>query len=148
MSKVNSPSPANDFTNVSVTYTTTPKHEGGYQDDEPAIILIPSNGSGGYINGRFPAITVQASDRFQALIGCLDASPNCNVMFQLNYSAGGGAVQNLGTWTEVSDGNRARIDLPVGSLAGQSVQFILYANNNNGTSTDDRLFLLAPIIKR
>ena len=142
------PSPADDFTNGSITYTTTPRLEGGYQDDEPALILIPSDGSGGFISGRFPAITVQSGDRFQALIGCLDNSPKCNVMFQLNYSIGGGAIQNLGSWTEVSDGNKQRIDLPVGSLAGQSVQFILYANNNNGTSADDRLFLLVPIIKR
>ncbi|NPV76406.1 MAG: hypothetical protein HPY59_08515 [Anaerolineae bacterium] len=142
------PSPANDFANGSITYTVSPRLEGGYQDDEPALVLIPSNGSGGFINGRFPAITVQSGDRFQALIGCLDNSPGCNVMFQLNYSIGGGAVQNLGSWTEVSDGNWQRIDIPVGGLAGQSVQFILYANNNNGTSTDDRLFLLVPIIKR
>lgn len=143
------PSPANDFTNGSVAYTTAPKLEGGYQDDEPTLILIPSNGSGGFISGKFPAITVQSGDRFQALIGCLDASPNCNVMFQLNYSVGGGAVQNIGSWTEVSDGNWTRIDIPVGSsLAGQSVQFILYGNNNNGTSQDDRLFLLVPKIKR
>ncbi|MCC6146945.1 MAG: hypothetical protein IT308_05195 [Anaerolineaceae bacterium] len=142
------PSPGEDFTNGAIRYTTTPKLEGGYQDDEPTLILIPNNGSGGFISGQYPAITVQAGDRFQALIGCLYNSPNCNVMFQLNYSIGGGAIQNLGTWTEVSDGNYTRIDVPVGGLAGQSVQFILYANNNNGVSTDDRLFVMVPRIKR
>jgi len=141
------PGSGNDFTNGSVTLQTAPKLEGGYQEDEPTIVAIPSNGSGGYISGRFPAISIQSGDRLKALIGCLDKSPSCNVLFQLAYVADGGAVTALGGWSEVSDGSYTNIDIDLSSLAGKSVEFI-FTVQNNGSSSDDRAFWTAPVIDR
>jgi hypothetical protein len=142
------PGVANDFINGSVTRTNTPRLESGYQDDEPAIILIPSNGVGGFISGRFPAIVIKNGDRFRAVIGCLDASPLCSVLFQLNYSADGGGLQSLGGWVETSDGAWTRLDVDLSSLAGKSVEFVFTLSNRNDVSTDDRFFIMAPYIKR
>lgn len=142
------PSAGQDFANGSITRTTTPILEGGYQDDEPAIILVPGDGPGGTITGRYPKIKIQNNDRFTALIGCLNNSPSCNVLFQLNFVMDNGPVQSLGGWVETYDGNWQRLDVNLSGLAGKDVEFILTAMNNNGTSLDDRLFILAPIIKR
>jgi hypothetical protein len=141
------PGSGSDFTNGSVTIQDYPKLEGGYQEDETAIIMIPANGSNGYITGRFPAITIQNGDHLKSLIGCLDKSPNCNVLFQLSYVANGGAIIALDGWNEVSEGSLTNIEIDLSSLAGQSVEFI-FTVQNNGTSTDDRAFWVAPHIKR
>jgi hypothetical protein len=142
------PGTTDDFTQGSVNRTNNPTLEGGYVDDEPALILIPNDGSGGSITGRYPAFKIQGNEHFTALIGCLNASPNCNVLFQLNYIADGGSVQSLGGWQETSDGKWTHIDLSLSDLAGKNVEFILSGLNNNGSSVDDRLFVLSPVIKR
>lgn len=141
------PGSGNDFTNGSISYQAAPRLEGGYQEDEPTLVTIPANGSGGYISGRYPAISIQSGDRLKALIGCLDKSPSCNVLFQLSYVADGGSVTALGGWSEVSDGSYTNIDIDLSSLVGKSVEFI-FTVQNNGSSTDDRAFWAAPAIDR
>jgi len=138
------PSSSYDFTNGSVVVVKPPKLEGGYTDDEPAIVMVPSNGTGGEISGRFPAITVKSGAHFTALTGFMDGYTNGNVMFMLNYSADGGADQNLKTWTKTYDKTFVRIDIDLTSLAGKKVQFVLKVLNNGGSSTDDVAFWLAP----
>jgi len=148
-SKGSLPCPASeaDFVNGSVRRSSTPKLEGGYQDDEMAILVTPSEGSSGYVEGRFPELTVKSGDRFRAVVGCLDKSPKCDVTFQLNYSVSGGSVKNLGNWAEIYDGKWTEINLDLSSLAGKKVQFILKVKNN-GSSVDDRAFWLVPMIVR
>jgi hypothetical protein len=141
------PGSGSDFTNGSITVQNSPKLEGGYQEDETAIIMIPANGSNGYITGRFPAITIQNGDHLKSLIGCLDKSPNCNVLFQLSYVANGGPITALGGWNEVSEGSFTNIDIDLSSLTGKSIEFI-FTVQNNGTSTDDRAFWVAPHVHR
>ena len=142
------PGNSNEYTKGNVTRTSSPKLEGGYQDDETAIITVPSNGSGGYIEGRFPGIEVQNGDTFTAMIGCLYDHGNCNAMLQLNYSINGGAIQNLGSWTEVYEGSFNHISKDLSSLAGETVEFILTVRNNDGNSADDYIFWMVPKIVR
>ncbi len=137
-----------NFATGSVGYTTAPRLESGYQDDEPAILLIPSDGPGGMISGTFPAFNVLPGDRFGAVIGCLYESPNCTVTFQLNYSLDGGPMQTLGSWVEVYDGNFNRLNVDLSALAGHSVQFTFMLTNNNGSSVDDRFYIMVPRINR
>lgn len=141
------PSPEEDFVNGSIQTNSAPRIEPDYQDDEPALIMIPSDGPGGMISGRFPPVNIQAGDHFGALIGCLSESDDCDVMFQLNYIADAGLIQNLGSWTEVFDGNRTAIISDLNALAGKSVEFILLVQNN-GSSKDDRAFWMVPKIIR
>jgi hypothetical protein len=109
--------------------------------------MIPSNGSNGYVTGRFPAITIQNGDHLKSLIGCLDKRQNCNVLFQVSYVANGGPITALGGWNEVSEGSFTNVDIDLSSLAGKSVEFI-FTVQNNGTSTDDRAFWVAPHVNR
>jgi hypothetical protein len=136
-----------NFNNGSVYFTNAPIIEPGYQDNEATIVMIPPNGSGGSIQGVFPAVNVQAGDKFTALIGCLATSPNCTVTFVLNY-IDGATTQTLGSWVETSDGNRTSLSIDLTPLAGKSVKFILQVQNNNGSSSDDRAFWEAARIVR
>jgi hypothetical protein len=143
---VTCPSLAEDFKNGAVFHSDAPKLEGGYQDDEPAIVLIPSDGSGGMIKGRYPPIRVTVGNDFHALVGCMDNSPDCDVTFELSYRVDGGAETSLGTWQEKSEGNYTDILLDLNALDGKDVEFILTVLNN-GSSKDDRVFWLSPQIK-
>ncbi len=141
------PSPKPDFTNGSVYRMENPKLEGGYQEDEPAIITIPANGSNGFLRGQYPAIQIQNGDVFRSLIGCLHGSPNCNVLYQLSYIDSNGVEQTLGSWTEIMDDAFHSIHVDLSPMAGQSIQLILTIRNN-GSSNDDRAFWVSPRIDR
>lgn len=141
------PGPADDFTNGSVRVDKAPKLEGGYQDDEPALITIPSSGSSGRITGKFQPFYVQAGDQFTAVIGCLDKSPSCDVTFELRYVVGSGTSTLLESWDQVSDGAFDRVTVDLTDLDGQLVHLLLVVRNN-GSSKDDRAFWMAPAITR
>lgn len=135
--------PTGESTNGAVWRDNKPTLEGGYTDDEPAIVMMPASGDGGMVQGKFPQYTVQSGDVFKAVIGCMDKSSNCNAMVQLNYSLDGGAVQNMGTWTQTSDGNYDKISVDLAPYVGKKIQFYLVAYNN-GNANDDRIFWLLP----
>jgi hypothetical protein len=145
--KLSCPSASQDFKHGSITKSSNPVLEGGYQENEPTLITIPSDGSDGIISGKYPAFKVESGDQFTAIIGCLDASPNCNVKFQLNYSISGGTVHNLKSWNQESDNHFDRVTVDLSSLEGKTVNLILTVLNN-GDSDDDRAFWLAPSILR
>lgn len=142
------PSAQEDFANGSIQRDQTPFIELSSEDDEVALIMIPSNGSGGMISGTYPAINVQSGDHFTALTGCIGGSEDCSVTFELNYSANGGPRLNLQTWTETHDGKLTHVDIDLSALDGQSVVFILHVENNNDSSEDDRAFWMVPKIVR
>jgi hypothetical protein len=137
-----------DFTNGSVQRIDNPVLEGGYQDNEPALVTIPNNGTDGYITGRYPSFKINSGDHLLTLIGCMDASPNCTVTFKLSYTIDGITIINLGSWNMAWGSKFQHIDIDLSSLAGQSVQFIFTVDNNNDSSSDDRAFWLGPYIKR
>jgi hypothetical protein len=142
-----SPSASDNYINGSIYKTNAPKMEKNHTDDEPALIMIPSEGQNGQIYGQYPAVNIKDGDRLKGIIGCTSDSPDCNVMFQINYRADNGSSQNLGSWTEVYDGNWTFLDIDLSALAGKSVKFTLMVFNN-GSSEDDRVFWLAPRIVR
>jgi hypothetical protein len=122
-----------------------PVLENGITENESALETHPQWIDNGVITGRFPAFQVVAGDRFRAVIGCLQGGLACNVRFQLNYRADGGALQNLGQWDQTYDGNIQSLDLDLSSLAGKSVEFVL-AVLANGPASQDWAFWLAPRI--
>ncbi|MEN4042535.1 MAG: NBR1-Ig-like domain-containing protein [Anaerolineaceae bacterium] len=142
------PSTGSNFDNGSVVRSSSPRLEGGYQDNEPAIIVIPNKGDSGYISGRFPSFTVKSGDRFTGLIGCMHDTPKCDVTFELLYKViDGGETGKLGEWHEVNDGKWTSLDVDLNFLADKKVEITLRVKNN-GSNQDDRVFWLAPIIKR
>ncbi len=135
-----------DLTHGFVSKVTGPNTEAG-QEDEAALVVAPSAGDGGYIEGRFPNFKIQDGDHFKTVIGCLASSPKCDVMFQVNISVDGGAVQNLGSWTQTSDKSIQKIDLDLSGYKDKNVAIILKVLNN-GKQEDDRAFWLLPRILR
>ncbi len=137
------------FASSIVYRSTTPTLENGSVDDEPGLIMVPSDGSNGYIQGRYPSFTVQSGDRFQTIIGCAynnKTNPKCDVTFELNYVEGSKEVK-FRSWHEVYEGQWRQIDEDLSSLAGKTVQFILRISNN-GSNLDDRALWLAPAVWR
>lgn len=115
------------------------------QDNEPALMLLPAGGAGGFISGIYPKYTVQEGDRFKGVVGCLQKVPKCKVVFELNYTEDGKIIENIGTWEEVYDGRFQSIDLSLDALKGKTVRFILRIDNA-GDALDDQVFWLWPRI--
>jgi hypothetical protein len=101
----------------------------------PGLVVTPQNVAGGSIQGVYPAFTVQAGDRFQSIVNCAYGAANCYVNFRLKYQIGSGPVQTLWSFNERYDGLYYRVNLDLSSLAGQSVNFILYVADVPGHGT-------------
>jgi hypothetical protein len=118
----------------SVSKVDSPQLENGSYGN-PGLLVVPQNVPGGFIQGVYPALTVQAGDRFQSLINCAYNAPNCYVNFRLNYQIGSGPVQTLWSFNERYEGLSYTVNLDLSSLAGQSVNFILYVADVSGHGT-------------
>ena len=124
----------------------TPNLEDG-TTGQSGLLTFPQNVTNGYIQGIYPAFTVQSGDRFQSIVNCQYNATSCNVVFRLDYQIGGGAVQTFKTASEKYEGLYYRLDLDLSSLAGQNVKFILTVLAN-GSPTGDRALWGAPRIAR
>jgi hypothetical protein len=145
--KVGCSSASVNYTSGSVRKSSSPKLEGGYQDDEGTIIVSPSSGSGGMIQGQFPEIEIKSSDHFTAMIGCMDDREDCNVEFQLKYLDSSDNLHTLDSWSENYDGAFTHIDVDLSALDGKKIRLILRVENN-GDSKEDEVFWLSPEIVR
>ena len=141
------PSPSVDLFNGMVTYTSTPVLEGGYTDNQPTIIVAPSDGAGGYIAGTFPAFHAHTKQHFVARVGCTNNVPKCSVTFRLKYKIQGQTDEsNIASWDEAYDGNTTAVDVDLSFLNDDYIQLILVVENKNGSSQDDIVFWLDPQI--
>jgi hypothetical protein len=122
-----------------------PVIEIGRLENEPALWTVPEQIDGGLIHGEYPSLKVKAGYRFKAIIGCLDESKKCDVIFQLNYRLGDQDYQTLYQFREVYDGNVTNIDLDLSALDGQEVKFILTVLANGSPAGDDAFWLLPRI---
>jgi len=124
-----------------------PQLENGVTSSMPGLITFPRNITDGYIQGVFPAVTVQSGDRFQAVVGCEYGATSCYVTFRLDYQIGGGAVQTLWSFTERYDGLYYQANVDLSPLAGQNVNFILRVGAY-GAPTGDSALWVAPRVVR
>ena len=123
----------------------TPQFESGFTSSQPGLLVGPNNVSYGYIQGRYPAIRVQSDTRFQAQIGCEYGATSCYVTYRLDYQIGGGTVRTFWSFREKYEGLTYNVDLNLGSLAGQDVNFILFVSAY-GSPTGDRALWGHPIL--
>lgn len=119
--------------------------EGPSEENEPLLVMIPSEGADGFISGRYPPIEVKQGDYFQGWVGCLDGSPWCSVTMELAYTVDGSPPKILASWEQYEDGAKDYAVVDLSSLAGRTVSFMLIVRNN-GDSRDDRAFWLTPAI--
>ncbi len=124
-----------------------PKLENGVVDTQPGLLMVPQNVNNGYIQGVYPAFTVQAGDRFQAIVNCEYGATSCYVAFRLDYQIGSNPIKSFWTFYEKYEGQYYRVDKDLSSLAGQNVKFILTVLAY-GSPTGDRALWGAPRIIR
>ncbi len=111
------------------------------------LLTYPQRGSNGMITGKYPAITIQTGDRFQASVACLHRADDCDVILRLQYQIGNGNIRTLGQWHEIYEGGNYPISIDLSSLRGERVKFILTVLAN-GTSHEDFALWILPRITR
>lgn len=112
-----------------------------------ALITHPQMVKDGFVSGKYPGITVQSGDRFQASINCMYNADDCNAIIKLQYQIGNGAIQTLGQWNEIYDGQYYAVNADLSGLTGQNVKFIL-AVLANGSAHEDYAMWVLPRITR
>jgi hypothetical protein len=122
------------------------KFESGVVAAPAALLVGPQQITNGYIQGSYPAFTVQSGDRFQTTVGCAEGATSCYVAYRLDYAVGG-AIRTFWTWREKFEGLTYTANLDLSPLAGQTVQFILYVSSY-GSPTGDRALWGNPVILR
>ena len=130
----------------SMRIESAPSLEGGYRPENLALVMIPNNGQGGLISGRFPAFRVEIGDHFQSYIACQADQKDCDITFELGYRLNSGPTQSLGSWKEMNDGQYQVVDIDLTPLAGQVIELVLTVRSNNDTSIDNAGYWLAPIV--
>ncbi len=144
---VTCPSPKVDFNNGTVTVSKAPTLEGGSVDNEPGLVVIPSDGPNGYISATFPPFKLHTGVHFKALTGCTDKTPKCSVSFRVKYRLEGSSDEsNIKQWDESYNGQLTPVDIDLSFLNGKRAQLILIVENKNGSSLDDVAIWLAPRI--
>ena len=98
--------------------------EDGTMGPAPSLLMAPENKYNGYIQGYFPAFTVQPGDRFRAVVGC-EYGSSCYVTFRLDYVTPNGGMFNFWQWREQNDRKNYTADVDLSPLAGRSVRFVL-----------------------
>jgi hypothetical protein len=141
------PCPGTDGDNKGfVLVLNSPKMENGNTQSK-GLITHPQIVKDGLITGKYPGFTVQSGDRFQASINCLYKANDCNMIFKLQYQIGNGAIQTLGQWNEVYEGQYYAINIDLSALSGQKVKFI-FTVLANGSAHEDYGMWIAPRIAR
>lgn len=120
--------------------------EDGTMGPAPSLLLAPENKYNGYIQGIYPAITVQPGDRFRAAVGC-EYGFSCYVTFRLDYMTATGSTKTFWSRREQNEGQNHSIDLSLNPLVGQSVRFILTVLAT-GPATGDRVRWIGPYLIR
>jgi len=125
----------------------SPLPETGATSSVPGLLVSPQQVYNGYIQGVYPAFTVQNGDRFQATVGCQSGHPNCYVTYRLDYRVGSGPIRTFWIFRERYEGRVYQADLNLSSLAGQSVEFRLTVDAY-GSPTDDHSYWIGARIFR
>jgi len=124
-----------------------PQLENGKSFSGSGLLTVPENVKNGYLQGYYPAFTVQRGDRFRAIINCQYQATGCNAVFRLDFQIGNSQVQTIWQFTEAYEGKYYTVDTDLSALAGQQVKFILTVLAN-GAADEDRPVWIAPRIDR
>jgi hypothetical protein len=140
------PSPTDLDPNGLVIKANYTQLEDGTMGPAPSLLMVPNNKYNGYIQGIYPAFTVQPGDRFYSTVGC-EYGSSCYVTFRLDYMTPTGAVKTFWTWREQNEGLNHTADISLTPLVGQSVRFILTILAT-GSAAGDRVRWVSPYILR
>lgn len=130
----------------SVQFLMSPNFENRHEN-EPTIWVHPNEILNGWVEGVYPAMTVESGDHFKAWVGCLEGYDLCDVTYYLSYVGEDNHIYSLGRWHEVYDNQVTIIDMDLSSLAGQSVQFILGMEASSRNTSSAQGFWFVPHIE-
>jgi len=119
--------------NIKVTGTALETHP-----RRPVDASYDPGQKSGWIQGVYPAISIQPGYRFRSQIGCLQGATKCNVRFRLQYRSGG-AWQSLSPadgWAETYDSSTRSLDIDLSSLAGKNVELMLQIESDSDAGED------------
>ncbi|HMN01032.1 MAG TPA: hypothetical protein PKC99_18680 [Anaerolineales bacterium] len=124
----------------------------GLPSNTPALLMFAGNNSPALFL-RYPTIKVHWTDRFRATLRCQIDAP-CDVQFALEYYDAQGKYHSPFyqwnyTTTYKTNSPAINVDVSLGPLAGQSVDFVLALRPQNGflAQIDGGLWI-APVIYR
>lgn len=138
---------SNGDANGYVVRLNAPVMENGVTENEPGLLTVPHDKNNGFISGQFPAITIQAGDRFRTIVNCQRDATKCNVVFRLDY-LNNGVVKTFASWAEAYEGKYYPVDLDLSPLAGQTLKLILVVSANGGNNQDFALWLNPHIVRQ
>jgi hypothetical protein len=72
---------------------------------------------------------------------------DCDLLFKLQYQIGRGAIQTLGQWREVYEGEYYVVNIDLSALSGENVKFI-FSVLANGSAHEDYGQWISPRITR
>ncbi|MBN1667578.1 MAG: hypothetical protein JW862_10835 [Anaerolineales bacterium] len=116
-------------------------------ENELTLWVRPNEAPAGYIEGLYPARTIQDGDRFKAWVGCMEGAEECSLTFSLQYLAEDGSLHTLGEWVELYDGQVHNISLDLSEFAGQRIRLILRTEINNTSYDAAQGFWFVPRIE-
>ena len=125
-----------------------PVLETGDTETHPVLLTQPQIADNGAITGTYPALMIHDGDHFRATLGCLSGFSGCKVKYQLNYREGSNPPQNLGEWTQTSDGAIQGINVDLSTLAGKNVQLILVVLYDGAASDQNMAVWIFPRISK
>jgi hypothetical protein len=150
------PGDLNDVASGYVAMEVDPMLEGNVSVSSEALLTIPADNSRSYggIFGHYPPFTVQHGDSLRAVLACQQHDDPCDVSFDVMYfdSAGGfhefpGSGPPPYDVDDTSGGNHIILDLPLDTLADQTVEFLLGVRDE-GDATGGRALWIRPYIWR
>ncbi len=144
---IDCPNP-DEYISGSINPVDTTIVEYGYEFDVPSIEVIPSEGVGGTLIGTYGLLQIQKNDTFNAIIGCGNEQPECELVFELKYDAGDHNLITLGKWIEKTDGSMQKVTIDLSPLEGKTVSLILAVTSSTGTARDNKGVWISPVVFR
>ncbi len=120
--------------------------EGLIEENDPTLMMIPAQGEGGFIEGKFPPYQVTSGNYFSTYVGCLYDNHLCDVTFKIFIQVVG--EQGVELYWESSkqfNGEWIKVHQPLEKYRGKDIVFT-FRVENNGDSTGDVVGWFAPMI--
>ncbi len=114
-------------------------------ENEPALRTVPQQVTDGYLRGVYPQVRIKSGYHFKTVVGCLNDSKKCDLIFRLKYRIGDGDDQLLWEIRQVYDGQLNKVDIDLAPLVDQDVRFILEVHANGSPEGDNGFWLLPRI---
>ncbi len=110
-------------------------------------VLWDDDQNGGWIQGVYPAVTIQPGSHLKTNLGCLYGTSTCDVNFVIEYRIAGYPWQELAAWEHAYNGSLIDVDINLVNFVGLNVEFLFYVDANNNGGQDQAVWVYPRIEK-